>query len=136
MKSLAEQLKEKGLVSKKKFTKHENHKQNVRTAQQNKASNKFKGKKGIVSFDEIQLDQVGTDDEFKLVAREMLSADPQSITLIVQKAHNFREQTGNKKIVPFIYKVRDGLKKCPSGQRANLLKRMFRRSNPKFNLPQ
>ena len=133
---LLDQLKETGLITQEEYDKQKEERQRHDQTSQGGLKSKFKGTKGIVAFDETQLDFAKTVNEFKLIAKEMLNRNPEAIALIIQKVHEFRDHTGNKKIVWFFYKVRDGLKNCPNGNREKLLKRMFRRNNPKFQLPE
>ncbi len=136
MNSLADQLNNVGLVSTDKINDHKKKKHQQNQSMQGHLKSKFKGTKGIVACDEAQLDIAKTVNDFKHVAKRMLFDDPNTITTIIQKAHEFRDRTGNKKIIWFFYSVRDGLKKCPSSHKEKLLKRMFRRNNPKFKLPE
>ena len=136
MNSLAEQLKAKGIVSEEKYNKYQKQKRGHDQTTQGRLKSKFKGTKGIVTYDETQLDMAKTVNEFKHIAKNMLTDGPEAITMLIKKVHEFRDRTNNKKIVWFFYGVRDGLKNCPAGRHAELLKRMFRRNNPKFKLPE
>lgn len=137
MNSLADQLRARGRISDEKYNKYKKQKRNHEQLTQNHLKSKFKGTKGIIAHDETQLDLSKTVNDFKHVAKGMLESDPKSITLIIQKAHDFVERTGNKKrIIWFFYNVRNGLNNCPLNRLDELLKRMFRRNNPKFKLPE
>ena len=132
---LLDQFEKAGLITREEYDKQEQERRQHNQTSQGSLKSKFKGTKGIIAFDETQLDFAKTVNEFKLIAKEMLSRNPEAIALIIQKVHEFRDHTSNKKIVWFFYKVRDGLKNCPNSNREKLLKRMFRRNNPKFQLP-
>ncbi|MCK5416385.1 hypothetical protein KAI92_03090 [Candidatus Parcubacteria bacterium] len=135
MNSLADQLKAKGIVSEKEYNKRKKQELSHDQMTQGGLKHKFKGTKGIVAYDEIQLDLAETANDFRHVAKNMLVDDHETITMLIKKVHEFRDRTGNKRIVWFFYNVRDGLKNCPAGRHVELLQRMFRRSSPKFELP-
>lgn len=134
--TLADQLKKHGLISNDSFEQHRKTEKNHLQANKGKQRSKFKGTKGIITFGEEELNTAKTIKEFKHVAKNMLENDPQAITEILKSAHNFKKRTGDKKIVWFFYQVRDALKKYPANRIDELIKRMFRKNNPKFELPE
>ena len=95
------------------------------------AQPKFKGDRRHAD----ELDSATTVDEFKQIARRVLTEDPSKAQLVVHKAHNFRGERGGSRLVWIMYQVRDGLKNCPADKVKLFLKRALRRANPAFTVP-
>jgi hypothetical protein len=65
---------------------------------------------------------------FKHIARTILERDIHQIADIIQIAHELYNKETGKRLFWILFQVRDGLKKFPQNQHAELLRRSFRKS--------
>lgn len=126
MKTLAEQLREKGLISEKTF--RESEAQQALDSQKQGTS-----PLGSKTFDD--LDGCKSMREFKQIAKIILARDKTQIKPIIQKAHDkFKGQKGDKKFFWFFYQIRDGLKNLPAEKHEDLLRKAFRKAGSTFKI--
>ncbi|MBI4128821.1 MAG: hypothetical protein HY460_02105 [Parcubacteria group bacterium] len=86
----------------------------------------------------VHEDRLATCDsiaEFKDVARKLLTEDPKSIEMIINRAHRFKGTPGGDRLIWLMYQVRDGLRTTPPTQRERLLRRALRRSGSTLEPP-
>lgn len=129
MKSLAEQLVEKGLASEEQI-------KNAQVARELKALADERPKLDD-HFICIHFEGCQTVREFKEVAKNILLGNPSEINEIIQRAHAFcGDEGGKKKLIWFCYQVRDVLKRAPQSKTEQVLNRAFRRNGATFEIPE
>jgi len=82
------------------------------------------------------LDSCDTMAEFKQAAKEILEHDQSQISVVIQKAHRFKndKDPATKKFIWFFYELRDRMRGLNSVDRNTLLRLAFRRHGATFEL--
>ena len=127
-KSLREQLFREGLVNERTF--HEGEAERKLQAGAEQALVRRSDKKGG------SLDACQDARELCEYAKEVLLHRPTEIQAILKRVHELRDAgKADKRMIWTIYRVRDLLPTCPQAKRETFLKRAFRKSNPKVEIP-
>jgi len=132
MKSLAQQLIEKGLAPKDSLKKSKITERMIEG--QHLKSSGFQRITSIVrSIDDLEKCQ--SVREFKEAAREIVLSDISSISAIVKKAHMLKDGDGGKRLIGMMYALREGLSRAPTSDHDRMIRQAFRKAGGVVNLP-
>ena len=136
---LADALKKSGIVSEKKYSEIETRQeQNYRRESTESIHCAIKKSRPTVNLERLQ--SSNTVAEFKDIAKKILQQYPNDKELmqeIINATHDFRDSgnTGGKKLVWIIFKIRDGLEIVVASKRKHFLNRALRKNSPKLEVP-
>ena len=85
----------------------------------------------------MNLQAAQTVGEFKDISRDLLLVDHSSETVneVCKLAHNLQHLDGGKKLIWLVLATRKNLAAVQSERKSDVIRRAFRSSNPKTNIP-
>jgi len=139
MTSLANALRKLGVIPEEKYSEII-YQERQDYQRENAESIRYATKKSRPTVNLERLRSADTVAEFKNIAKKILQQhpnDPELMQEIIDATHDFRNSgnTGGKKLVWIIFKVRDNLKIVAASKRKHYLNRALRKNNPKLEVP-
>ncbi|MBU3923171.1 hypothetical protein KJ684_03005 [Patescibacteria group bacterium] len=120
---LSEGLFKIGLVSEKEFNEREAEKALAEKQEEKDQVVKLESKK--IKQDELK--KCKTIKAFKHMVKQVLLENSSQIRRIIQTAHHFKKDEERKKLIWFLYQVRDGLENLSKEKHKEFLNKSFRK---------